>query len=351
MALLACAAFGALQAATADAQERRPAQKVASTFDSGGFYVSTDGSYQSMNLPTYSLGWQNLSEPSLARLGAVQNFEPRTGGYGVRGAIGYRFPSNARIELGGSYLNAYLSQTELFTSSGSLDHALLRVSGRGGTNFGTGAGSRFTSTLESKVAAWNAYLKAADEVRTGAVTFSPSVAVFGGQSTVNQALRQYASFVATGAVFETYTADSSLKWSDWGGRLGFDSSVEISRSLVLGLGGWIGVAHRSVDMSANDANDSGGVAFDGASSVKASSTTMPILANAEASVTAMPFAGTAVKAFAGLNYDNRVPGISGPVLPGGAGLCCNGASVGTPAGIKFESELSWYAGGGLTVKY
>jgi len=64
-------------------------------------------------------------------------------------------------------------------------------------------------------------------------------------------------------------------------------------------------------------------------------------------VTIWPMWQVAVCGFVGLDYDSSVPGVSTPVLVGG-----NTAPISTtPAGIKFASETSWYAGGGIAVKF
>jgi hypothetical protein len=55
-----------------------------------------------------------------------------------------------------------------------------------------------------------------------------------------------------------------------------------------------------------------------------------------------------LRGFAGLNYDSRVPGIAAPQIGGIAGIV---PATGTPAGIKFAAETSYYAGGGITVKF
>jgi len=74
-----------------------------------------------------------------------------------------------------------------------------------------------------------------------------------------------------------------------------------------------------------------------------SAATAAFLANAGTSLTFKPTALTALRAFAGLNYDNRVPGI---LAPTGSAFTRR-----TPADIKYESEASWYTGGGMTVQF
>jgi hypothetical protein len=54
-----------------------------------------------------------------------------------------------------------------------------------------------------------------------------------------------------------------------------------------------------------------------------------------------------LKAFGGLNFDSNVPGISAATYTGSA----NAPTATTPAGIKFSSETSYYAGGRLTIGF
>ena len=61
-----------------------------------------------------------------------------------------------------------------------------------------------------------------------------------------------------------------------------------------------------------------------------------------------PWQNVELRGFAGLNFDNRVPGIAAPVISGIAGFT---GAQGVAAGIKYTAETSYYAGGGLTVKF
>ena len=49
--------------------------------------------------------------------------------------------------------------------------------------------------------------------------------------------------------------------------------------------------------------------------------------------------------FAGVNYDNKVPGIADPVI--GSGFF----PTPIPASIYYAHETDYYAGGGLNVKF
>jgi len=54
-----------------------------------------------------------------------------------------------------------------------------------------------------------------------------------------------------------------------------------------------------------------------------------------------------LRAFAGLDYDSRVPGISSPTFTPPNLI----TTVGTPAGIRYASEVSYFVGGGVSVRF
>jgi len=129
---------------------------------------------------------------------------------------------------------------------------------------------------------------------------------------------------------------------------GLDGKVAVSQWLAFGLGGSIGVAHRHVDLSAADAVSAGGPAI-ATSAIAASRTLTPFLGNAEARMFLTPWSNNVVfKGFAGINYDSKVPGISSPAFD--SAFPAPGTNV-RPANIKTEAETSFYAGGGVTVRF
>ncbi|HEY4919049.1 MAG TPA: hypothetical protein VII40_02995 [Xanthobacteraceae bacterium] len=85
--------------------------------------------------------------------------------------------------------------------------------------------------------------------------------------------------------------------------------------------------------------------------INPSTSTAAFLANAQADLTIRPLRNVELNGFVGLNYDNRVPGVSAPVIVGNAGVTGPLGTHGMPAGIEFASETSFYAGGGITVKF
>jgi hypothetical protein len=84
-----------------------------------------------------------------------------------------------------------------------------------------------------------------------------------------------------------------------------------------------------------------------ATSVSVSDDRAVFLANAEAGLSYKFNPNFTIRGFAGLNYDSNVPGISAPTFTGSAAV----PGVGTAAGIAYSSETSYYAGGGVSVKF
>ena len=316
-----------------------------------GVYVWIDGSYQSIKLPSFALGFK-LRSPVGDDLGPSETYDPRVRGYGVAGAVGYIFPygtfspfgSNARLELGGSYVRATGSQSgagpvfSLFTP--------VNVNGIAGASTAClGAGCQTTSILQTDYKAWQVNLKAAGDFRLAAATVTPSVQVFGGEAHNDQGFQQVLNALPAATVNSVYDATVSTRWTDVGLKLGLDASVPLDSWVSFGLGGSIGAANRRVSLAAADAGlllgAGGPLPSPVPGAISTSAITTAYLANAEARLTFMPWSNVALKAFGGLNYDSRVPGISTPVLAKGGG---------PPAGITYARETSYYAGGRLTVK-
>jgi hypothetical protein len=200
-----------------------------------------------------------------------------------------------------------------------------------------------TANLSTDYRAWRANLKGATEFKSGVLTLTPSLILFGGQTRADQDFREVLH------TFGLYSADVSLRWTDWGAMIGLDGQVEVTRMLAFGLGGHVGAAIRDVSLSARDASLYFGFSNPAASSVRTNDDTTALLANAEARVTVKPSSSMEIKAFGGVNYDSRVPAIAAPNV---ATVILTGSGRrGSPAGIKFDGESSWYAGGGLTVRF
>jgi hypothetical protein len=320
-----------------------------------GFYVWMDGAYQNVHLPTYSLGYRNVGVeagfPMFPVAGAVQSFDPHLDGGGVRGALGYRVPgTNLRLEVGGSYVKAdgNTSQTSVNTAPDLALQLLNGVSSSALFRCVVDVSCSTRGTLSSSYDSWQFNGKAAYDWKYGSITLTPSAALFGGISRNNQSLAQTftQTFVAGGAIAGggQYAASTSLSWTDFGGRVGLDASVPLNNWFTVAAGGWVGLANRNASLSGND-NGSltslGNLLFSAPSAVTGGASTTAFLANAEAGFAIKARPGVTLRGFVGLNYDNKVPGVSTPVFVS--------STVGIPAGIYFARETSYYAGGGLTV--
>jgi hypothetical protein len=330
--------------------------KAAPVVPGSGFYAWIDGSYESIKLPTYGLGWRYIDPANFDR-GITTTYDPRATGGGGSGALGYvfqhgtlpaAFGENFRVELGGSYVHATASQSASSAPGNSFTTQL--VSGLVTAAIGC-APCYNTSTLSTTYAAGTVDLKAASDFRHGTVMLTPSLTLFGGWSRNDQHFVQGQGFVGFPQfVGSSYTADSSVKWNDVGAKLGLNAMIDVAPKTTLGIGGKVGVAARHATMSANDACVNFCTFADFFSSVSTGRDATPFLANAEISATYRPVVNAALRVFAGLNYDSKVPGISSPSFAGAA-PSNNTPFLGTPAGISFSSQTSYYAGGGLTVMF
>lgn len=345
------------------------APPAAAVTQAGGFYVWADGSYQSVKLPKFGLGLRNVDPVALTDRGVVDTFDPRATGFGVRGAVGYvfapgtfapMFGSDVRFEIGASYINvddkSSSGTTFVPTFAGGislLSGATFPSASYFSINCATGAFNCSTSAaLETNYRSWQVDGKLASDYKMGAFKLTPSVAVFGGNARNNQSFAQvFAQHDPTGLLFNsiTYNSGTSLDWTDVGARAGLDAQFSVNTWLSIGAGGYIGFAHRSASLSGSDSTAYGlfGPIAAATSSVAASADKTALVANAEANVTINVTPRAALRAFVGLNYDDSVPGISSPTFTGPF----NGATSVTPAGILFQKETSYYAGGGALVRF
>lgn len=346
----ALAAFTSLGALAADMPVKAPI--VAPTESS--FYVVLDGSYQVIHLPKYELGWR-VTAPVGASLDtgvAVHPFDPRPEGGAFSGAFGYRFKdgalaplfgSNQRIEFGGFYVSANDSQSAAEQLNPRM--ALFPLSGARIGACGANVCS-ISSNLKTDYTGWQIFGKFAGDHRFGGLTVTPSISVFGGRTDLDQTLAQTDRFPPFTGGAQTYTANSSLQWTDVGAKVGLDGRIAVASWLALGLGGTIGVANREVSLNASDAYRAGAILL-ASSTLTGGTSTTAFLANAEARVFFPVTANVEIKAFVGLNYDDKVPGILKPTWTGDSG----GPTSITPAGIRFDAQTSYYAGGGVKLKF
>jgi hypothetical protein len=345
--------FGVSVVFTANAVSAAPLTATQAASDSRhGAYVWVDGIFERVNLPRFSLGmFHNVAfaAPSVD-LGPVQQFEPRLDAGGVRGAIGTALPgTNARIELGGSYIEG--STGNAFSTPGVPGVAGLLMTGSGVNNAVGCIAITCTvaGALRTDYRAWSLNAKALADWNFGSVIVTPSVAVFGGVTRADQALSQTLELgggIGTGA---TYSASTTLQWRDIGGRAGINLRSFVTPSFVIGWGGSVAAAARKTDFSGSDAATTPfPAAFPaGTSTLTLGDSRAALLANAEFNVSWQLTPAIRVAGFAGLNYDHDVPGIAGPSYAGSV-VAPTSRSAAT---LIFDSQTNLYAGGGVTARF
>ena len=290
-----------------------------------------------------------------------EKHDPRVDGAGFRGAIGYIFPShvlpfvfgsNTRVEIGGSYLKA---DGTSFANTANFDASVISVNLFGIVTppalLGCGGSTCTTPpALTSDHRSWDISLTGKSDFRFGAVTLTPSVAVFAGEGRTQHNLAQKllvdgAPYPAIAGGGNSYDLNAALKWKDRGGKIGLDLNYDVTTWLTFGLGGTAGWASRSASLFASDSLHSPASTLVFTSSVAESARVTTFLTSAEAKVAIHVNSNFQIKGFAGVSRDSKVPGISGIEFPS-TGLTSLG-----PSHIKFESETSYFAGGGLTISF
>ncbi|MFZ0524294.1 MAG: hypothetical protein WA776_02900 [Xanthobacteraceae bacterium] len=255
-----------------------------------------------------------------------------------------------RFELGGSYVAAKATGTQTTSVSPAATVVMLDGTTPSGYNCVVAACAA-TGNFSSNYTAWQLDGKVAAERRYGAITVTPSLTLFGGNTGDHQSFSQAFSQTNAG-LFNTasYAAAVALHWTDLGARAGLDLSAPVGNALTLNLGGWIGAASRHASLSGSDTEVGifGGIpAVPFGSAVSASSSRGVWLANGEAGLSYALNPAVTLRGFAGLNYDSAVPGLASPSY--GGNFIAGTTPV--PAGITYAQETSYYAGGGLLVRF
>ena len=315
------------------------------------YYFWLDGIYERVRLPTYQLGFHNIGAGAGGSdLGTVQTYDPSLNGGGVRGAIGYVLPgTSTKFELGGSYTEAKASQSQ---STPSTNSDLITQFMNGGVQinpvwlcFFPGPACMTSGTLKTDYSSWQLNGRVSNDWKFGSITVTPSLAVFGGNTRVEQTLSQ--SFIPPlSGIMDTYSASTTEYWRDIGARVGVDVSAPVTTALTVRVGGWVGGANRITFLSGNDigANSFTGITN---SSLSIADSKNVLVANAEAGFTYQLAQMVALRGFAGLNYDGSVPGIASPTYTG----TINALTSTTAASIYYEHETSYYGGGGVAVNW
>jgi len=352
-ALMTAAAVGAaVIAGGVSAQAENAAARGTPTVTSdNGYYFWIDGMADKTRLPAYQLGLHNIS--GLNDAGPIQHFDPRLDGAGVRSAIGYLVPATSvKLELGGSYVEAKDNRQLSSASNGFVGARFLNGSGMVGITFDCSfpvtIGCTTAGSLSTDYTAWQFNGKVSADWKFAGVTVTPHVAVFGGNSRVEQTLSQFFSQPFAGNT-GTYSAATTESWRDIGARVGADLGVEVAKGLTLDIGGWIGGANRHTSLSGSDAgaDSTGNTVFGGGSTLSIDDSRMVVLTNAETGFAYRPLQMVALRGFVGLNHDSRVPGIANPSFTGSFGA----PTSTTAASITYTAETSYYAGGGLLMNW
>jgi hypothetical protein len=323
------AAFALALATGSGAQEFSPTAVVSASFNGTTMWV--DGSWRSVGLPTYGLGFHNITAASVDA-GAIQSFSVRPAGYGINAGISgptSAFGSNVRVALQGGYVSATADQSGSATSDNNIGQLL--------------NGQLLTSQLATRHDAWWLAATATSDVRVGVMTLSPLAEIFGGIAQTRQDLSQ--SRDSLGAI-TTYEASTRVRWADVGARAGVTATVPLAAAVEAGLGGKVGFAYRQVSLTGTDTGVFVPVGIPVSSSIDVSDTTFAFVANLHGQVIVRPRPGVGLRAFAGLDYDNRVPGIVAPTF-----TPTNVATtfIGSAATIGYSGHTSYYAGGGITI--
>ncbi len=341
-------------ALAADMPLKAPVQDVG-----GGFYVWLDGSYDRVALPAYTLG-PGLSVGAVFAStygGQVLSLNSDVSGYNVGGGIGYRLPgnwpgSNARIEIGGSFVDARGTGNQVTAYTLPFTGATQQLLGGMITDsFGCIGTCTATTSLATSYQSGQLNLRFATDYKLGVVTLTPSVAVFGGESRNNQIYSLRDNNGSSPNSNEFYSANTRLKWDDVGVRAGLDGRTPLTGWLSVGVGGWGGVASRRTNLTGADSeffiNSVGTVFPTVTSAVTASDNRAAFVGNLEGNLYLQPMTNVTLRVFGGLNYDGAVPGIRAPSYTGAFTF----AAPTVAAGISHSSEISYYTGGGLKIGF
>jgi hypothetical protein len=315
----------------------------------GNVFVWADGSYRSVHLPDYGLGFYETSTTTFEKIGAVHTFKPRASGGGVSGGAGVMLPpstlpgTNARVALTGRFIDASASQSAIASSNGNVIQLL------DGFLIGPCGTCQLPTRLDTDVRNWQLGLAAATEFHVSRLIVTPSVELVGGMSRVGQTYSQVR--IVGGGPNAYYDAATKVRWADAGAKLGVAFSVPVMPMVELGVGGTLTTVYRHATLDGNDRLDDG-FGFIATSTVGLSRSTVAVIPGVEAQVTVRPRANIQLRAFGGIERDNRVPGIVAPRFTPDEFLAGFATGItATPASIGFSSHTTYYAGGGIAATF
>jgi hypothetical protein len=329
-----------------------------------GFYAWLDGSYQQISLPRYSLGFNRNPDTGgptdFFDLGKFDSINARVDGPGGTGGIGFMLPNTALSPLFGTNLRVEAIVSGVSARSTQIggtsladpnqESAIQLMNGQTISTIQNCGTCTTSTTLNTKYTSVQGGGRIATDYRSGYFSWTPSLGFFAGNTRTEQTFAQSLLSIppAPSPSFNsTYNASTSLRWTDIGLRFGSEGRLQVHPWVALALGGSLGVAERRTNFSGSDIVSCGFVCTPNSSTIGASGTRTALLANAEGSITVGQPGGWKARIFAGLNWDDSVPGIS-PSSYGGP--IFTPTSV-TPAGIFYSRQTSLYAGGGLSYKF
>jgi hypothetical protein len=297
---------------------------------SGRTYAWIDASYQSANIPAMNPGQSAalaIAAPSYTPLRAT---DPFPNGVGMRGAVGIILPSDtfstafgadARVELAVSMTDIgalmreepmNLGEPQLFNSASSLLGCAAIVNCLPAAMSPT---SYQTLQLD---------LRAASDFRIGPAVVTPSLTLFSKDARGTQSF---------------YAASGTSSWSEWGARLGLDSTLALDARQAVGLRASVGGSYRAANFASREADFADGAAPPLLASGHWNA--VPFTGSAEASYLLRPAPGYTLRAFVGLSYDSRMP-ISSESI---------GLDPSVSGAISYQALMSYYYGVGIKLHF
>jgi hypothetical protein len=239
-------------------------------------------------------------------------------GFVVPGGTFSNFDPDLRVQLMTSYVNAGSGQTNGVNSGSDVRF--------GETNNVCSAALDCLGSLLSGTSyrTWQTELKAASDLAFNNVTVAPFVTIFAKNA---QSLSPIAEGVA------------GTGWTDMGGTIGVDTTVDVSNHMLFGMRGSVGTAYRSTSFSSVQG---GALYVDQQSAMATNSSSNPFLAIAEANLIWKPERWQTIKAYAGVQFDSRTP------LAPNQFADAAGGSLGP---ITYEIARNYYFGASLKMDF
>jgi hypothetical protein len=298
---------------------------------SGHTYAWISGSYQSGNAPAINPGQSaalSIASPAYTPLRAT---DPFPNGVGLRGAVGAILPSGTFARGFGSDVRIELATA--FASFGgpmvaeppSADDAQLFGGGNALLGCTAIVNCLPAAMSPSSYQTLQLDLRVASDFHLGPTTVTPSLTLFSKDA------RGQESY---------YAASGTSSWTEWGARLGLDSTLALDAHQSFGLRASVGGAYRSANFASSEIADFSNPA---SAPVLASGhwNGVPFIGSAEASYLLRPAPGYLLRAFAGLTYDSRTPASAESL----------GLDPSVVGAISYQALTSYYYGIGLKIRF